>query len=432
MTASTTRPFSAAPPAAVSNPLSPAVVPVAPRRRWEFDALRGLMLVLMTFTHIPTRLSEPFGQPFGFVSAAEGFVLMSGFMAGLVYTQRQIKRGDADMQRAFFQRALKIYVCQIALLAFLFTVIAAIGIVFDQRAITGLLNFYLGQPSAAFFGSLLLLYSPPLLDILPIYVLFMLASPLILLHAGQQGWTRLLIASIALWLAAQFGFSGWLYENVVLWTGLPVPPSATGSFDVLAWQFIWVLGLWLGAALASGQRVAPPRFPGWMVATAAVIAVAGFAWRHAIGQAPFPGHDGLNLMFDKWHLGPMRVLNFFALVVLLMHYGDWLMRVLPRPHWLEFLGRASLPVFCAHLVIALLALGVLGGDPSRHPYWVDVALLAFTFGTLWGVAAISNQLDERTAAMRARAREKVSAGADRLISRGVRRSPTATAHSPGH
>ena len=53
-------------------------------RSWEIDALRGLMLVLMTTTHIPTRFSDPLGQPLGFVSAAEGFVLLSGFVAGMV------------------------------------------------------------------------------------------------------------------------------------------------------------------------------------------------------------------------------------------------------------------------------------------------------------------------------------------------------------
>jgi uncharacterized membrane protein len=39
-------------------------------RLWELDALRGLMLVLMTLTHLPTRFSDPAGQPFGWVSAA--------------------------------------------------------------------------------------------------------------------------------------------------------------------------------------------------------------------------------------------------------------------------------------------------------------------------------------------------------------------------
>ena len=46
----------------------------AMRRRWELDALRGLMLVLMTSTHLPTWFAVPASQPFGFVSAAEGFV----------------------------------------------------------------------------------------------------------------------------------------------------------------------------------------------------------------------------------------------------------------------------------------------------------------------------------------------------------------------
>ncbi|HKP64992.1 MAG TPA: OpgC domain-containing protein, partial [Casimicrobiaceae bacterium] len=42
-------------------------------RQTELDWLRGLMLVLMTITHLPTWFSSHVGQPFGFVSAAEGF-----------------------------------------------------------------------------------------------------------------------------------------------------------------------------------------------------------------------------------------------------------------------------------------------------------------------------------------------------------------------
>ena len=54
-------------------------------RQIELDWLRGLMLVLMTITHLPTWFSSHVGQPFGFVSAAEGFVFLSAYLVGTVY-----------------------------------------------------------------------------------------------------------------------------------------------------------------------------------------------------------------------------------------------------------------------------------------------------------------------------------------------------------
>jgi hypothetical protein len=68
------------------------------QRWWEIDALRGLMLILMTLTHLPTRFSGPFGQPLGFVSAAEGFVFLSAFMAGFIFTKRAVKDGIPAMR----------------------------------------------------------------------------------------------------------------------------------------------------------------------------------------------------------------------------------------------------------------------------------------------------------------------------------------------
>jgi hypothetical protein len=75
-------------------------------RRWELDALRGLMLVMMLSTHLPTWFAVPSGQPLGFVSAAEGFVMLSAYMAGLVYTQRAMREGIPAMRCAFLRRAI--------------------------------------------------------------------------------------------------------------------------------------------------------------------------------------------------------------------------------------------------------------------------------------------------------------------------------------
>lgn len=366
-------------------------------RLWQIDALRGLMLVLMTLTHLPTRLSSPAGQPFGFVSAAEGFVLLSGFMAGLVYAGRERREGEAQMRTAFYRRVLKIYLCQAALLLFLFSVVAVIAVVAQEEAITGLLQYYLREPVHALVGSLLLVYSPPLLDILPLYILFMLFSPVLLLHGLRHGWGTILAVSVALWLGAQFKLGSWLYEVAASATPLLVPLEQTGAFDVLAWQFLWVMGLWLGAERSAQPAKPPLVFPRWMLLTAIAIAAVGFAWRHAVGQVPFPGHASLNILFDKWQLAPLRMLNLFALLVLAIHYAPWMARHLPRPRWLETMGAASLPVFLAHLVAALLALALFGAPSPSRSGWIDLLILVLSFGALYAVALLSQELDRQAA-----------------------------------
>ena len=302
------------------------------KRYWEIDALRGLMLVLMTATHVPSRLTDPLGQPFGFVSAAEGFVLLSAFVSGLVYSRIGHGQGVEAMRHAFRDRALKVYMSQAALLLFLFTIITALGLRFDQQAATSLLKYYLVYPREGFFYSLLLVYQPALLDILPMYVLFMLLSPWVMAYGMRHGWDGVMIVSASLWALAQFGFTEWVYSGTVALLGVPVPFNETGAFDTFGWQFLWFAGLWLGAN-RTAPDARPLRFPKWLLLAAAVVALYGLYWRHygATGQAPFGNNGDLNLLFDKWRLGPFRLLNLLALSIVALRFGPALLALLPRP-----------------------------------------------------------------------------------------------------
>jgi hypothetical protein len=394
----------------------------AANRAWEIDALRGLMLVLMTATHLPTRFSGPLGQPFGYVSAAEGFVLLSGFVAGRVYMSRQQRYGDAEMRSAFLRRAVKIYVSQVALLVLLFGLIALIGAMRAQPAIVNLLSYYWEQPLVAFVNGLFLLYNPPLLDILPMYILFMLTSAPLLLHGLRHGWAPILAASLALWFAAQFDVGARLYEWLAALARVRVPPvGETGSFSIAAWQFLWVLGLWMGATKVAtadtDEAAAPRRFPEWMVGVALGIAFVGLMWRHSVGQAPFGGDVALNLLFDKWKLGPLRLINLLALLLLVIHYAPLLRRFTPRVRALEMLGSASLAVFLAHLGVALFALALLGAADRSRPVWIDLALFAGGYAVLFAVAWTTLELDRRSAAARARVGLWAAQGRRALISR---------------
>ena len=360
-------------------------------RRPELDALRGLMLVLITVTHVPTHYSRWLTQPFGFVSAAEGFVFLSAFLVGAVYTRRAIEHGPAAMRSALWRRAGQIWLCQAGMLLFLFTVIANVGLRTNRQAIKNLISFYLEQPIDALWTGLALIYNPPLLDILPMYVLFMLASPVALTIGLQRGgWFLVIGVSMVLWLLAQFGLSQLTYNVIVRAVDLKVPLHQTGAFEMVAWQFMWILGMWMGS-----RREAVPAqrdFPGWLFAASLAIGIGCMVWRHAHGLAPFGSNRELNLLFDKWSLGPLRVLNFLALLVIVVRFGPWLAERV-RFTWLEALGRASLPVFCAQIVAVLVVLSAIGDKQGELPVWADTVLLAVVLLGLYGVALFSNRLD---------------------------------------
>jgi hypothetical protein len=360
-------------------------------RQTELDWLRGLMLVLMTVTHLPTWFSAHVGQPFGFVSAAEGFVFLSAYLVGSVYTQTARRHGFAAMRKAVWRRAAKVYAAQVALLLMLLWVLVPYATSHGSHAITDLASFYVAHPHVALISGLMLAYNPPLLDILPMYVLFLLLSPLLLAYAARHGWGALLALGAALWLLAQHGGGAHVYAWLAGTTGWPVPYSQTGAFSFLAWQLLWLAGLRAGALHvdAAASPAVEPRWSRPVIWTATALAVGFFAWRHIAGQVPFGAGMGLNMLFDKWHLGPLRLLNFAVLAVLVVH-GRRVLVAWAEHSTLATLGRASLTVFAAHLVVCL-ALLASGGD-VLEPHRVgllDAALLVGTLVTLYAVARAS-------------------------------------------
>src|ERR1700742_3826260 len=182
-------------------------------RKPEFDALRGLFLVWMTLTHLPTRMSDLVNQPFGFVSSAEGFVFLSAMLVATLYIH-QVAEDSEQVRSKLWMRALRIYGYHVIMLAMVFTVVAAFAAHTHRAAIYNLLNFYLAHPATAIIGSLLLIYCPPLLDILPMYVTFLLVTPYILIFAIKRGWGLILAASGFIWLLAQFGLRTWMHNQV--------------------------------------------------------------------------------------------------------------------------------------------------------------------------------------------------------------------------
>src|SRR5258708_7907373 len=174
-------------------------------RRLEIDAVRGLMLVWMVLTHLPTFLPTYTNQPFGFVSASEGFIFLSALFTGRIYFKLAEREGYPAMHRKVMLRTLRLYGYHALLLAFAFFVAVPIAARGNRPQLHNLLDYYFAAgPKQAISEAFLLIYRPPLLDILPIYILFLLITPLLLTLARRVQWSPILPVSPTLSFLAHF------------------------------------------------------------------------------------------------------------------------------------------------------------------------------------------------------------------------------------
>src|SRR3984957_9731400 len=289
-----------------------------PRRIEELDALRGLMLVWITCTHLPTILSKYTNQPLGFFAATEGFIFLSALFTGRIYFRIAERDGYGVMWRKLGTRTGKLYCYQLLLLAFAFVIEAPIAARGNTPAVHNLLNFYFAAGrTRAFVDAALMLYRPPLLDILPIYIILLALTPFAIALGERFGWKYVLTGGFTLWLLAQFGFRSFAYHLLARAFGVQIPLNEMGAFNLWAWQLWWLVGLWLGVRWAKDDL----RFDWLKRATipAAIVAFFFLVLRYAqLGGIVSFGRFGL--LLDKWDFGVGRMIDFTAFAVLAIRF----------------------------------------------------------------------------------------------------------------
>ncbi len=366
----------------------------------ELDILRGFLLLWMTLTHLPTKASLISNQTFGFVSGAEGFIFLAGFMVGQLEYHREQKGGVIATIRDLAKRTRRIYVYHCGLLVLAFTVFAWVGTHLQRPAIQNLLSFYLQDRVRATISAFLLQYRPSLLDILPMYIVFMIATPLARRVAHRFGWDPVIYTSVAIWIAAQFGLRHFLYSHVALF-GLRVPENSIGAFDLYGWQLLWMVALAIGTLYADSPESAPLdekaasplAIPRWLLSLSLGVAAVFLILRYSSVER-FVDPGLLNWLIDKWHLGPARVINFAAIAIVLVKFGSRIARI-----WifapLALLGQASLEVFCVHIICCFTG-DALSKQPDPDFGWMTQAiLLTVTIAALFITAIVARKLSAR-------------------------------------
>jgi hypothetical protein len=301
-------------------------------RDWRVDSLRGYFLVLMTLAHLPQHpLQRFFSYTFGYASAPDGFVFLSGLVSTWVYLRVCNKHGQHALQRRVLRRTRDVYLVHIVLLS------ASIG----GAAILNRTSFQAAHPVQAFVSGSLLLYQPTLSDILPMYCVFLLFTPLVLDQMMKGRAWLVGVISLVLWLAAQWGMGD--ASRLVPWINL-------GAFNILAWQAYFVAGQYLGYRSLDAPEDAIPKSRVLLV-VCVVASLLFFLDRHRefiFGVTPLL----------KFSIGPSRTPARFLDAACLGYVIWWIPRTVDRKlmrlrlfKFLNLLGKHSLQVFAASLFI---------------------------------------------------------------------------------
>lgn len=352
------------------------VRPVAKNRDIRLDALRGFFLISMAGMHVPSPMSDALRECFGYTSAAEGFIFLSACLAGMVYGRTYLQADWQTMSQRIWKRSRLIYFVHLGII--LPAVLIAWLLAGHVIPLANHFHDFLVHPWGALMMIPLLMHQPPLFDILPLYVIGLGITPWLLAFARRRGWQPILLVSAGVWLADQL-----MFKNNIHLVHDPshLLPLRWGSFDLMAWQLLWICGLALGETSfrRPGPMIAPEYRLG--VATAALMVIPTcFLLRHAIiphNWLPFEA----DLWVDKWTLGPLRLLNFSAWAGLLLAWNPRLSNRWLAP--LGLLGRHSLSVFAVHLPLVIAAVTFIQVYTLPKPWQIVVSLTVIALLFAW-------------------------------------------------
>src|SRR6266480_3502926 len=153
-----------------------AVVPV--ERDLRLDLFRGLALWLLFLDQLPSTAASFLAiRSYGFSDAMEIVVFIFGYTAGFVYGPLMRERGFVVATANILRRAWQVYVAHVFLFVFYIAEIAYVSRRFDNPLFAEDTNIFefLHRPDVALFQGLILNFKPVHMDVLPLYILLLVA-----------------------------------------------------------------------------------------------------------------------------------------------------------------------------------------------------------------------------------------------------------------
>ncbi|WP_407155330.1 OpgC domain-containing protein [Bradyrhizobium sp. STM 3557] len=339
-------------------------------RDLRLDLFRGIGLWMIFLDHIPHDVVAWLTlRNYGFSDAAEFFVFISGYLVGFIYAP--IVRAGLFLAatKRLIRRALQMYVAHIMLFLLFTAQIARTVRRFDNPMYENEFNVFnfLQHPDVLIGQAMTLRYKPVNLDVLPLFITLIAASPLIVWCLVRR--PNLTLAGSAV----LYVLSRWFDWNIASY-----PPGTTWYFNPFCWQLMFVFGAWCG----NGGFAKISSFVWSRAVLSIAVAWLAFAFLivmtwHIPALAALVPKWMIKMIYpiDKTDLDMLRFTHFLALAALVSRFvpRNWAELKSNWAYPLMMCGRHSLPIFCMGVFLSFSA------------HWI---LMQYTRG-LWEQLAVS-------------------------------------------
>lgn len=320
-------------------------------RDLRLDACRGLALWFVFLDHVPDNIVSWLTlRNYGFSDATEVFVFISGYTCMIAYRDVLKKQGWLAMSLHAVRRSWQIYVAFLLLLIACLVLVQNLG---NARYLdeTNTAVFF-EHPGAAIFHASLMQYRPVNTDILPLFVLLHLTFPALLWLFRSGTWIAL-ATSVLLYISVQiFGI------NLQAW------PHGEWYFNPLAWQVLFVFGMWYAKENSARLRalIRSPAMLACAIMYLAFSLAVALSWQVKALDAFLPQMlSRLIYPIDKSNLDPLRLLHFLALALVVARLTPQTWRG-PSSLWTTAAvrcGENSLAIFCLSVLLSFMGHVVL-------------------------------------------------------------------------
>ena len=361
----------------------------AVERDLRLDFFRGLGLWMIFLDHIPDDIVAWLTlRNYGFSDAAEFFVFISGYLVGFIYAPIVQGGNFIAAVKRLVTRAWQMYVAHILLFLLFTAQIARAARKFDNPMYKDEFNVanFLAHPDELIWQALTLRYKPVDLDVLPLYIALVLASPLILWGLVRRP-NLTLGCSVVLYVLAR----------IFDWNFASYPPGTHWYFNPFAWQLMFVFAAWCGAGGAAriwfliSSRAALIISVAWILFALLIV----MTWHSPFLESLIPKWMIKAIYpIDKTDLDMLRFTHFLALAVLVSRY-------MPR-HWepltsnwlrpLVLCGQHSLPIFCLGVFLSFGVHYLLVQNPGG--VWKQIVLSVAGMAIMTVVAWLLGKADK--------------------------------------